>query len=49
MNLTREEWCLMWEAIKHIEFEVKNDYHPVIDDQVKFIKTKIQQVIGLME
>lgn len=49
MSLTRAEWEEMWNAIKHIEKEVNNEYNPIIYDEIKLIKVKIQKVIGQKE
>lgn len=49
MSLTRNEWLEMWKAIKHIETEVRMEYHPNIGKQLELIKVKIQKVIGQME
>lgn len=58
MSLTRTEWIEMWENIKTIEKELEdivwcdslscNKYNET-KPNVKFIKDKIQQVIGQME
>lgn len=51
MSLTKDEWLEMWESIKRIEDRNKDAeyYSSIIDDEVRFIKDKIQSVIGQQE
>jgi hypothetical protein len=55
MSLTRKEWEQMWESVKCIErnacsLESTNFIRMQrIMNEVRFIKDKIQQVIGQME
>lgn len=58
MSLKRDEWLMMWESIKTIEYEARllreNDVfnlerQKVILKRVRWIKSKIQSVIGQME
>lgn len=55
MSLTKDEWARMWEAAKTIEVNAKalrstNALRgAAIQQEVEFIKQKIQQVIGQME
>lgn len=48
MSLTRDEWIKVWEAIKHIEYN-KLKHLPPRDEDISFIKAKIESVIGQME
>ena len=57
MSLTRDEWLKMWESIKTLENLQKNvtgrnckcNTCVSFKKEIKFIKDKIQQVIGQME
>lgn len=57
MSLSRDEWAKMWEAIKALEYELETigkvflvgRMSPTMESNIKFIKEKIQQVIGQME
>lgn len=59
MSLTRDEWGQMWEAIKGIENLTNNvyigkqlqtsSYHLNLLKRIRFIKDKIQSVVGQME
>jgi hypothetical protein len=55
MSLTRDEWCRMWESIKTIE-KLNTFQHfqlgvrvKRMNQEIEFIKKKIQQEIGQME
>ena len=48
MSLTRDEWVQVWMCIKRIELNRIKHLPPSLSD-IKFIKIKIQQVIGQME
>lgn len=56
MSLTRVEWVEMWNRIKEIEIRHLVEDNGCICDEckkleghIKYIKDKIQQVIGQME
>lgn len=53
MSLTRDEWVMMWNEIKRIEYEVlkmrTNKKKSFILERIFYIKTQIQSVIGQME
>lgn len=48
MSLTKEQWIEMWEAIKRIEYQAKENRIALRKDR-EVIKQMIQSVIGKME
>jgi len=55
MSLTKAEWKQVWESIKRIEENalVVRNFNLIraknILDEVKYLKSKVEQVIGQME
>ena len=46
--MTRDDWCLMWEAIKRIEYQALKNRIAYKEDR-EIIKNLIQKEIGQME
>lgn len=53
MSLTRDEWVMMWNEIKRLEYEVtlmpNSRRKTFMMERIFYIKAQIQSVIGQME
>jgi hypothetical protein len=54
MSLTRKEWEEMWEMTQRLELYVSDlpphiGFKKFLKEYIRFMKNKIQQVIGQME